>query len=147
MSLLKACGVPLSHILQFLSDSEGSALLPKVNVFLPIARAKLCPRHQFIVLDKQCEYTISREAPIIGNATQSAEEPNQSWCPRKNRLEAGPTERQINWGHRQEYPHQQLNSPPRNQGTTDRRQSRQSTINNKIECTMVGRSTTEKAIS
>jgi hypothetical protein len=83
-------------------------------------------------LDNQREHTISREAPIIGNATKSGEEPDQSWYARKNRFEAGPTERQINRGYRQEYPHQQLNSPLRNQGATGRRQSWQSTINNKI---------------
>jgi len=90
--------------------------------------------HACHCLNHMCsgKHTISREARITGNATQSAEEPNQTGHPRKNRLEAAPAERQINRGYRQEYPHQQLNSSPRNQGTTYRRQSRQSTINNRI---------------
>jgi len=79
-----------------------------------------------------CEWAISSEACRIGNATESAEKPNQAGHPRTNRVEAAPAERKINRGHSQGYPHQQLNSSPRNQSTTYRRQSRQSTINNKI---------------
>src|SRR5512136_610613 len=75
---------------------------------------------------------ISNEARMTGNATKSAEEPNQAWHPRKNRLEAGPGERQINRGLRQGCPHQQFNSSPRNQGTTSRWQSGQSTIDRMI---------------
>ena len=65
-------------------------------------------------------------------ATQSAEEQHQSRRPRENRFEAGSENWQINRRHCQRDSHWQLDASAWNQGALNRRQSRQSTGNNKI---------------
>ena len=59
---------------------------------------------------------LSNESRVTGNAAESTEDPNQAWHARKNSLEAGPTDWQIDRGFRQGHPHQQFNPSPRNQG-------------------------------
>jgi len=89
--------------------------------------------HHF--LSMLCECTISCEACMTGM------EPNQQ----RSQIKSGIRVKIVLKQHQhsgiltegiQGYPHQQLNSSPWNQGTTYRRQSRQSPINNEIMANM-----------
>ena len=78
------------------------------------------------------ECAISRDVPITANAASSEQKSNQTRRPGTNRPKTAPAKRHANWRHRQRHPHQQLHPPPWNKSSPHRRQSRESTNNNKI---------------